>query len=50
MEAKEATGEMDMVMGSGSAWWCGCGCGCGGCTGKALEDVDGESDCGPEGE
>jgi hypothetical protein len=48
MEAKEATGEMDMVMGSGSAWWCGCGCW--GCTGKALEDVDGESDCGPEGE
>jgi hypothetical protein len=48
MEAKEATGEMDMVMGSGSAWWCWCWCW--GCTGKALEDVDGESDCGPEGE
>ena len=48
MEAKEATGEMDMVMGRGSAWWCWCWCW--GCTGKALEDVDGESDCGPEGE
>ena len=47
MEAKEATGEMDMVMGSGSAcWWCWCW----GCTGKALDDVEGESDCGPEGE
>jgi hypothetical protein len=44
MEATEATGEMDMVMGSGSAWWCWW------CTGKALEDVEGESDCGPEGE